>query len=141
MSASQTKSATRRKIAAPTAATAATMAQIRTAPLSPVRTWAFSAKYRSQPRIPSTHRRRTAGELPAPHRAEQESDTERNGERRVGSGLERFVHRVDHLVAGLLHGVDGFLPLGADSGNGVLDVRFRAVRGGGAFGREDVGDL
>src|SRR5207247_8456212 len=120
------KGPTRRKTAAPAAAIAAMTAQVRTAALSPVRTWPVRAKYRSQPRIPATHRHRKrrgmAVELPAPHRAEQESDSERNGERRVGPGLERFVDRTNHPVAGLLYGVDGFLALGADVGNDVLDV-------------------
>src|SRR5207245_11202955 len=97
------------------------MAQVRTAALSPVRTWALSAKYRSQPRIPATHRHRKrrgmAVKLPAPHRAEQESDSERNGERRVGPGLERFVDRTDHPVAGPMYGVDGFPAPGAAMGD------------------------
>src|SRR5947208_14544148 len=100
------------------------MAQVRTAALSPVRTWALSAKYRSQPRIPATHRHRKrrgmAVELPAPHRAEQESDSERNGERRVGPGCERFVDRTNHPVAVLWYAIYVFLAVWSDVGRAAL---------------------
>src|SRR5690242_9318660 len=117
----------RRKISPPTAAAAAMTAQARTAALRPVRTWAFSAKYRSQPLMRSTHRRRTraapaAPASPAPHRAEQESDAERHRQRGVGPRPERLVDRIDHLVADLLDGIDGVLALGADVGHHALDV-------------------
>jgi hypothetical protein len=42
--------------------------------------------------------------LSPPHRAEQESDAERHGERGVRPRLERLVDGVDHLVAYLLRG-------------------------------------
>src|SRR5262245_13217116 len=94
----------------------------------------------------STHRRRkrrgTVGAAsPAPHRAEQESDAERHRQRGVGPRSERLVDRIDHLVADLLHGVDGVLALGADVGNHALDVGSRARPRRVALGREDVGDL
>src|SRR5215470_7401257 len=79
--------------------------------------------------------------LSAPHRAEQESDAERNGERGVRPRLERLVDDVDHLVAHLLRGIDGFLPLGADIRHHTLDIRLRTAPGHIALGRENIGDL
>src|SRR5262245_17969090 len=72
--------------------------------------------------------------LSAPHRAEQKSDAERNGERRVGPRLERLVDGVDHLVADRLHGIHRFLSLGADIRLHTLDVRLRAAPRHIAFG-------
>src|SRR5215831_18125108 len=79
--------------------------------------------------------------LSAPHRAEQEPDAERNGERGVRPRLKRLVDGVDHLVAHLLRGIDGFLPLGADIRHHTLDIRLRAAPRHIALGRENIGDL
>ena len=57
----------------------------------------------------------------AASRAEQESDSDRQRERRVGPLLERLVDGVDHVVADLAHRVDRFLTFGAGVRNHALD--------------------
>src|SRR4029079_18532270 len=76
-----------------------------------------------------------------PGRTEQESDPHREGERGVGAVLERLVDGIDHVVADLAYGIDGFLALGADIRDHTFHVRLCAAPGGVASGGENVGDL
>src|SRR5262245_52812026 len=60
--------------------------------------------------------------LSTPSRAEQESDADRERERRVGPLLQGLVDGVDHVVADLAHRVDRLLPLGRGIRHHSLDI-------------------
>src|SRR3954454_1500858 len=79
--------------------------------------------------------------LSSPSRAKQETNSDRQSERRIGSLPERLVYRIDHVIADLAHGMHRFLSFAGRIRHDALHVRARSRPGRVAFRCDDVGDL
>src|SRR6266849_3896073 len=83
----------------------------------------------------------TGANLPPPHCAKQETETERHGQRRVGTVLDRLVDRLDELVRDLAHGVDRLAAFVLGVGNDIIYTGPGALPRRTASVSDDVGDL